>query len=136
MTAGLFVSWTRHHGRSVALADAVGVDAVFVAIGRQTSVATAPWRWSVQALRTVALLARRRPRVLFVMAPPLPLVLLALGYARLRGARLVVDAHTGALLRLRRGGAVNTTFLKVARHADLTIVTTERLAAQIGRAHV
>jgi glycosyltransferase involved in cell wall biosynthesis len=45
----------------------------------------------------VALLIRRRPRVVFVQSPPSPAVMAAWAYAKVTGARFVVDAHSCAM---------------------------------------
>jgi len=125
----LFVSWIRHHGRSAALADALGAEAAFVAVGRLGDRRTAPLRYALQSLRTVALLLRTRPKVLYVMAPPTLLVAIAVVYARLFRARLVVDAHTGAVLSGE--GASRRTFATWAARASLTLVTNEPLAVRL-----
>jgi glycosyltransferase involved in cell wall biosynthesis len=122
----LFVSWIRHHGRSAGLAEALGAEAAFVAVGRLGDRRTAPLRYVVQSFRTVVLLLRRRPDVLYVMAPPTLLVAIAVVYGRLFRARVVVDAHTGAVLS---GGSVKGAFVRWARRANLTLVTNEPLAA-------
>lgn len=123
----LFVSWIRHHGRSEDLALALGADCEFVAVGRLTNRRSAPLRHLWQALVTLQLLAARRPRVLVVMAPPALLVLLGLLWARLTGARLVVDAHSKA--------AVGRTWSsRLAARADLVLVTLPSLAAAFPRA--
>lgn len=125
----LFVSWIRHHGRSAGLAEALGAEAVFVAVGRLGDRRTAPLRYAVQSLRTIALLLRRRPDVLYVMAPPTLLVAIAVAYGRLFRARVVVDAHTGAVLS--GDGAPKRSFAKWAARASLTLVTNEPLAARL-----
>ncbi|MGH9028529.1 MAG: glycosyltransferase, partial [Acidimicrobiales bacterium] len=125
-----FVSWIDFHGRSHNLARALGAEAHFVAVGRPR-LATAPLRHVVQGARTAVLLARRRPQTLFVMAPPLPVVLLGLLYAHTCRARLVIDAHTAAVLDRRTGTHMKPWFPRVARHAQLTIVTTEWLAEML-----
>ena len=125
----MFLSWIHHHGRSEALARALGVPAVFVAVGRRGNRLTAPFRYVVQALRTIRLLATERPRVLYVMAPPLPLVLLAVAYQTLTRAPCVIDAHTGAVVA--DGRRPKRAFAVVARRARATIVTTARLASPL-----
>ena len=129
----LFVSWIRHHGRSAALAEALGAEAAFVAVGRLGDRRTAPLRYLVQSLRTAVLLLRTRPRTLYVMAPPTLLVAIAVVYGRLFRARVVVDAHTGAVLA---GGRLKRSFARWARRANLTLVTNEPLAAILRGADV
>ena len=125
----LFVSWIRHHGRSAGLADALGAEAAFVAVGRLGDRRTAPLRYVVQSLRTVLLLIGKRPKVLYVMAPPTLLVAIAVVYGRLFRARVVVDAHTGAVLA--NDGAPKRSFARWAARASLTLVTNEPLAARL-----
>jgi glycosyltransferase involved in cell wall biosynthesis len=126
----LFVSWIDHHGRSADLCRVLPARCAFVGAGRVANPRTAPLRHLVQAVRTVRWLLRVRPRVLWVMAPPGDLVLLALLWRRLSGGRLVVDAHTGAVLDPGSGAPRSTRLL---RRADLVVVTTPRLAAVLER---
>lgn len=123
----LFVSWISHHGRSADLSAALGAEAVFIATGRLTDRRTAPFRHAVQAVRTVRLLRARRPDVLLVMAPPAALVLIGLVWRRLTGGRLVVDAHSGAVLG-------RPLAWRLGRHADCTVVTLPSLTEGLPRA--
>jgi glycosyltransferase involved in cell wall biosynthesis len=84
-----------------------------------------PVRYARQAAQTVALLRRRRPRVLLVMGPPLTFVALA---RLLHRGPLVLDAHTGAVLRDDR---VRSSFLWLARRADVVVVASEALADRL-----
>jgi glycosyltransferase involved in cell wall biosynthesis len=127
--ADLFVSWVGFHGRSARLAADLGAEAAFVAVGRSGNRWTAPVRYARQAVTTVALLRRRRPRVLVVMGPPLALVALA---ALVHRGVLVLDAHTGAVLR---GDRVRRSFVWLARRADVVVVASEALAARVRAEH-
>ena len=128
MSAPLFISWVKHHGRSADLADRLGASAEFISVGRQGRRVAVLWRYPVQTLRTVAVLRRCQPQVLVVMAPPLPLVLIALSWARRHGGSVVIDAHTGAVVSPRTGRP-RRRFAVLARHADLVLVTRPELAA-------
>jgi exopolysaccharide biosynthesis WecB/TagA/CpsF family protein len=127
--APLFVSWIKEHGRSRDLASALGIDAEFIAVGRLRHKPSAPFRYAAQAALTLVALVRRRPRALVVMAPPLPLALLALAYAAATGAALILDAHTGAVVDEVSGRRLKRSFVRVAQRARLTVVTNEPLAA-------
>ncbi|HKD53570.1 MAG TPA: glycosyltransferase [Steroidobacteraceae bacterium] len=89
-------------------------------------------RYLVLTVRTVALLARRRPRVLLVQNPSLVLSVLAVA---LRGAlryRLVVDAHNEAVDPYEnRQFCIGALSRWVVRRADLTIVTNRQLAQRV-----
>lgn len=136
MTDVVFVSWVRHHGRSADLAERLGATAVFITSSARRTPLTAVWRWAVQLCRTIALLARLRPRSLVVMAPPMPLVVLAGLYRRLPGRRVVIDAHTGAVLRLHYGNRPNRALPLIARLVDGVVVTNAPLAERLATAGV
>ena len=125
-----FVSWIGHHSRSARLAEAVGAPCHFIAVGRTGQKWLAPVRYIVQALLTLRLLMRTRPAVLWVMAPPLPLVLIGLAYARLTRTKLIIDAHSGAVQRVRNGQE-RRGLRVVAARADVIVVTNARLAAVV-----
>lgn len=130
----MFVSWIRHHGRSEGLAAALEVPCHFIATGQRGRRSTVPWRYLVQTIRTIVLLVRTRPHVLYVMAPPLPLVVIGLAYQAATRGTLVVDAHTGAVVH--GDGRPKRTFLRLARRARATVVTTDRLATIVTAAGV
>jgi len=83
-------------------------------------------KYLVQAVRTLFVLARRRPGVVFVMSPPV----FACGpvwiYCLLTRSRFVIDAHTGAFLntRFRHFQWLQAYF---SRRAVATIVTNDYL---------
>ena len=126
---GLFVSWIRWHGRSAGIADALGLSAQFVAVGKLEHKVSGPARHAIQAAQTAALLLRQRPPVLVVMAPPTALVVVAVLYRVVSKCRLAIDAHSGAVVNGR--GAVRRLFLHLAKFSDLVIVTNEPLAAMV-----
>jgi hypothetical protein len=128
----LFVSWIEFHERSYNLSRALGAVPHFVAMGRP-GLLTAPVRHVVQGARTVRLLWRERPQVVYVMAPPLPLALLGIACCSAFGSRLVIDAHTAVVLDRRSGTRLKPWFPHVARRAYLTIVTTDPLAELLRR---
>jgi glycosyltransferase involved in cell wall biosynthesis len=122
-----FVSWVRHHGRSQGLADRLGADAVFVAVGRSGNRWTVPARYAVQAVRTVRYLRRHRPGVVLAMAPPMALPVLC---RLVHHGVLVLDAHTGAVLR---GDRVRPSFVRLARRCDVVLVASEALRDRLER---
>jgi len=132
----LFICWVRFHGRSNDLARAVGAEIAFVSVGQARNPRTAPFRWAVQTVQTILLLVRRRPRVLYVMAPPLPLVFLGLVYSRVAHARFVIDAHSAAVVERRTGQRSRRLFPLLARCATATIVTTDALATRLAERKV
>lgn len=124
----LFVSWIRHHGRSADLCRVLPAECAFVGVGRVANPRTAPFRHLVQAVRTLWLLITRRPRTLWVMAPPSDLVLIGVVWRRLTGGTLVVDAHSSAVINAATGTTRSARWLATA---DLVVVTTARLATML-----
>ena len=57
-----------------------------------------PFRWISQVIKTLALLYRERPAVVFVMTPPVVACLPIFLYARLARISYVIDAHSGAFI--------------------------------------
>lgn len=127
--SAISLSWIRYHGRSADLAERLGVPAEFVSVGRLGQRVAVLWRYPVQAVLSVRALRRQRPDALLVMAPPLPLVLLALAW-RGRSRRVVIDAHSAAVISPRTGRP-RRRFAFIARFADLVLVTRTELAAQL-----
>jgi glycosyltransferase involved in cell wall biosynthesis len=128
----VFISWSVRHGRSRDLAAALGADAVYIGVRRRRRRWLSPLRYVWCAAQTIALLARRRPKAVFVMAPPLPLAALAIVYGRVARASICIDAHTGAV-RAMRSGRERALFVAVARLADVVIVTNSELAEPLRR---
>jgi hypothetical protein len=91
---------------------------------------TAPFAYVWLALRTVALLVRTRPRALVVVAPPFVAPMVAVPVARLIGARVAVDVHSGALLDRRWLGS--RPLLRItARLAHGAVVTLPTLVPRL-----
>lgn len=91
-----------------------------------------PW----SALRTLALLARRRPSLVVVQNPSMALAALACACKRVMGYALAVDRHSNFLLGGRRtDGWKARLFMAMSgytiRNADVTIVTNQEIAAKV-----
>lgn len=82
-----------------------------------------PW----QALKTLTILCRTRPRIVFVQSPPSPAVMCVCLYCTVTGACYFIDAHSAAFqLAIWRHPVFLTRCL--ARKAVATIVTNEEYA--------
>ncbi len=89
-------------------------------------------RWFDLASKTVALLRRHRPEILFVQNPSLALSLFAIAMRRLFGFYLVIDAHNeGVRPYDRQGAIVRWLTRRLLKGADLTIVTNAALARDV-----
>lgn len=91
-------------------------------------------RYLLLGVRTVLLLARRRPEVLLVQNPSLALAALCSALRGLISYRLIVDAHNEAVVPfINTQRWVERLSRWVIRRADLTIVTNRQLAELVER---
>jgi glycosyltransferase involved in cell wall biosynthesis len=89
-------------------------------------------RWLRQAFKTIGLLRRHKPEILFVQNPSLALTVLAILTRRPFGYYLVVDAHNEGVRPFDRPGAiVRHLTRRLLRSADATIVTNAALADDV-----
>ncbi|MFP3913779.1 MAG: glycosyltransferase [Actinomycetota bacterium] len=125
----LFLVWgpPSHGPRSKVFARELGIDVEFVEATRRRGLLAAPYKYPVQLWRTIRLLHRRRPRMLFVQSPPSPAVATAAVYGALTGSPYVIDAHSAAFLSpiWTRPRWLNRLLF---RRALVTIVTNEHFA--------
>jgi hypothetical protein len=122
-----FISWSED-GRAEEIADALRGEArIFydLAIVRRPLV---PIRYGLSAIRTVAHLIWRRPRAIIVTNPPIFPGLIALAYARVVGAPLVLDSHPSAFGEAPLSKALMSVHVWLARRAATTLVTVDELA--------
>lgn len=135
----LFMVWgpPSHGPRTRVFARALGIEPVFVHGTKRRGLLIAPWKYAYQAVATVMLLLRRRPRVVFVQSPPSFAPVFVWLCTALTGGHFFIDAHSDAMdSRVWTRPAWLHRF--VARRAVATVVTNEHhrdlIAAQGGRA--
>jgi glycosyltransferase involved in cell wall biosynthesis len=128
----LFLVWgpPSHGPRSIVFARELGIEASFLVATRRRGMLAGLYKYPVQAAKTIGLLLRRRPRVVFVQNPPSFAPILVWIYCALSGARFVVDAHSGAM-QFRFWTRPRFLYRAMARAAVTTIVTNDRFAATI-----
>lgn len=120
----LFISWIRYHGRSAGLAEALGIDCVFVDGGK----AHVLRRYLRQWRATRKLLRSHEPSAVVVMQPPIvALLCIAVHTARTR-VRVYGDLHTGVFSDPKWRWATNWTLWLLRRRGG-AIVTNEHLAS-------
>ena len=86
------------------------------------------------AFRTVALLRRKQPSLLFVQNPSLVLAALAVTWGRLFRVPVVVDAHNAALIACEEGSSLLRALARHSlRHAALVLVSNANLLPIVGR---
>lgn len=125
----LFLVWGApgKGARSKVFARELGIPLRFLRPTYRRGRLTAPFRYVSQTTRTLRLLWRRRPQVVFVQSPPTPAAMTVALYCALGGARFVVDAHSAAMTYpwWTRPRWLNRL---VARRALATIVTNDHFA--------
>jgi glycosyltransferase involved in cell wall biosynthesis len=120
---GLFIAWAPHNRRSAQLADALGLELRFIHHMRYRAPLYAPAKYPRMMAETWRLLARSRPRIVFVQNPPPLLPLVVLAFAARHPLKLVVDHHTAAFSRAWAWVGPLRPWL--VRRATLNLVTNE-----------
>jgi glycosyltransferase involved in cell wall biosynthesis len=105
----------------------LGIDIKFVCSTDRRGFRSAPVKYLRQTVRTVRVLLRTRPRIIFVQSPPTVAVMTVAAYSALTGARYVVDAHSAAMLS-PYWTRPRWMYRYLARIAAATIVTNEYFA--------
>jgi glycosyltransferase involved in cell wall biosynthesis len=135
----IFLVWgpPSHGPRTKVFARRLGIEPVFVHSTRRRGRLIAPWKYTYQAIATILVLVRRRPRVVFVQSPPSFASVVVWLVTAVLGGRFIVDAHSGAL-DTRVWTTPAWLYRTVARAAAATIVTNEHhrdlITSQGGRA--
>ncbi|MBP3037161.1 glycosyltransferase [Arthrobacter sp. zg-ZUI100] len=117
----LFISWTIGNPRTRDLGRHLGIDVSFV--HHKGSLIT---RYIKQTLATWKLLRAEKPKVVVIMLPPLPLLLVAAIYAKLHRGFIIADMHTGAFNDPRWKWSLSLTLRLLRNHS--AIVTNNFLA--------
>jgi hypothetical protein len=95
----LFVSWAKNCSRSDSIARHLGGESYMVYAARWGSRwSTILFKYIAQAVMTLRLLIRHRPRVVMVMTPPVAACLPVWLYSKATKGVYVIDAHTGAFV--------------------------------------
>jgi glycosyltransferase involved in cell wall biosynthesis len=129
----LFLVWgpPSHGPRSQVFARELGIDELhFVYSLTKRGGLTTPLRYAYQAVQTLRLLFRERPKVVFVQSPPSLAVWFVYLYGALTDNRYVVDAHSAALLS-PYWTRPQWLYRFLARKAVATIVTNEHFERMI-----
>jgi glycosyltransferase involved in cell wall biosynthesis len=99
----------------------------FLNVTSQRGVWSALFKYPLLAIRTLGLLFRKRPKLVFVQSPPGLATLFVSLYCMLTGSHYIVDAHSAAML-LPVWTRPRWLWAGLARKALATIVTNEHFA--------
>lgn len=127
----MVVAWMPVSQRSTTLARRLDAELVLLSAAKGFRRPWTAWaRYPALVIRSWAALATRRPRGVVVIAPPVVAPLVVLPLARLLGARVAVDIHSGALLDRRWQWSIPLLRI-LARMADAAVVTLPSLADRL-----
>lgn len=129
------IGWVREDSRARSISGAIGGEfRVFYDLGIHSKWLV-PVRYAVSAVRTVAYLARRRPRAVIVQAPPVPAAAIAWLWTRLARVPLVIDSHPASFGTegVRADQIMRPLLAWLAPRAAACIVTTPELGGQVER---
>jgi O-antigen/teichoic acid export membrane protein len=98
------LNWHHNIRRSETLAERLSCPVHYVYVPRQRGAPAwlaAPFRYLLQAIITLRLLQRERPRVVLVLNPPIFAPLLVWAWCAMAHRRFVLDNHSGAFMERR-----------------------------------
>jgi glycosyltransferase involved in cell wall biosynthesis len=128
----LFLVWGAPQGshRSQFMAQDMGMEIEHVYLTPRQGALYALLKYPVQAVETLAVLARQRPQVVFVQNPPIFAALMVYLWGLRTGTKYIVDSHTDALLSSWWTWSLPLhRFL--SRRAITTLVTNEHLRQMV-----
>lgn len=118
----LWVTWETQR-RNVTLSKKLNAELVELGVNAANII-----RYPYLSVKTLLLVMRRRPRVLFVQNPSLILAALASFIGKISKIHIVIDAHNAGIFPLEgRFNALNNLALTANRFADVVIVSNDNL---------
>ena len=127
----VYISWAPYCSRSDYTARELGGTSYMVYLGwLGSNICTILLKYFGQFVKTLRILFREKPNVVFVMTPPVFAVIQILVYANLKNIPFIIDAHSGAFLHPRWRYFQNLQ-LFFCRLSTTTIVTNEYLVDYI-----
>ncbi len=123
----VFITWYPYCRRSDALGEQLGAPSYLIHYLKFKTPALAPFKYVLQALKTVWILLRERPDGVLVANPPVVAPLIVWLFSPLLRYRFIVDAHSGAFQHARWSWSLPLQRF-LARRALASIVTNEHMA--------
>jgi len=117
-----FITWYPYCRRSDTIAEALGGTSHLIHYLSFKRMLHAPLKYVLQTVATLRVLRKERPELVLVAVPPIFAALPVWLYACRRGARFVIDAHTGIFEHARWRWLLPLT-RALMRRADAVIVT-------------
>jgi len=127
----VFITWDDHGSRASSLAFYLGAENHYVRSLRTRSMALAPIKYALNAVRTWSILARGKPGVVFIAAPPVFAVLSVWMYCRFHDCAYVIDTHCGTFMD-RRWARFLRLHRFLAKRALVNILHNRTLMGRVG----
>jgi glycosyltransferase involved in cell wall biosynthesis len=93
----VFISWMAFNRRSQLISEKFQIKPYFIHSLKHLYI-LAPLRYILHTIKTLKILIREKPEIIFVQNPPILAPLVAYFYSKIRNSKFVIDSHTGALL--------------------------------------
>lgn len=121
----LTIVWAPHEGRTAMFARQLNAPLHNVHYLLYKRPYVAPFKYIAQAIKTWWVLARQRPRYVYVTNPPVFATLCVFAFCKLTGTRYIMDTHPPALYSRKWGWSVPLQRL-MARFAYVNVVDQNR----------
>ncbi|MEW6095130.1 MAG: hypothetical protein AB1567_01195 [bacterium] len=128
----IFISWAPYCSRSDNIAKKFGGKSYLVyyeIFG--SNYFTIFFKYLFQFIKTMRILLKEQPDIIFTMSPPIFAVLPAYFYTKFNPAGFIIDAHTGAIIDKRFGRRALFLHKFLSKYSITTIVTNEHLKSII-----
>jgi glycosyltransferase involved in cell wall biosynthesis len=122
----LFIAWAPYGRRSELLARETGAEMHFIHYLKYKVPAYAPLKYVLQSLRTLQVLAVKRPEIVYVQSPPFVAAMIVDLYCRMTGTTFAIDHHTDSFGPRWKWASRVQQYL--ARRATINIVTNQHWA--------
>ncbi|MBI5667928.1 MAG: hypothetical protein HZC41_07950 [Chloroflexi bacterium] len=121
----LTIVWAPHEGRTAMFARQLNAPLHNIHYLLYKRPYVAPFKYIAQALKTWWVLARQRPRYVYVTNPPVFATMCVFAFCKLTGTRFIMDTHPPALYSRKWGWSVPLQRL-MARFAYVNVVDQNR----------
>ncbi len=127
----LFLVWAFPQGshRSQLMAELLGMELEHVYLTRRQGLFSVLIKYPAQTFKTIPILLRHRPEVLFVQNPPIFGTLIVYLWSLFTGTKFIIDSHTDALLA--SWWAWTLPLQRFLSHRAITTIVTNDHLAQI-----
>lgn len=92
----IFIKWFPYDKRNEAIAQQFNGKCYFIHYLKQRTNYNVPIRYLMQFIKTLSILVREKPRIVFITNPPIFAVLSVYIYCIFKNCKYVIDSHSGA----------------------------------------